>query len=182
MAGFGSEASGRAGEEHREGVSELVGPMSAVLTQDVRVRLFACSTAADAGGSNEDSLADRISEELSNTGRGDAAVIGHTDSGHTTRNRDLSVFRGAAQDQEGADHWLSDDFITQEMVDGEAARLGIEASSKLREIMVNFAGRDAWLTADLSSHERFAATMLDAWQAYVDTPEGATRLEEELRE
>ncbi|MBN1947712.1 MAG: hypothetical protein JW797_18750 [Bradymonadales bacterium] len=140
LTGLGGEA----GEPvDMEQVRTFVDSLSAYLTSDVRVHLFACNAARNPGQSNkeatraygeeaesgEGSFASSLRADLAAAGHEETQVAGHTIKGHTTRNRFVRFFGGiVGDDLNGADAiniiFLNDEFMAEEM----ARLLGEDAS------------------------------------------------------
>ncbi len=155
-------------------VHGIVAGMSDALAPDVRLRLFACSTAS----SGEGGMADTFRDEL-RADHGAATVMGHTIAGHVVRNPTARLLHGGAGD------WRLADSITDAFVNAEAVRHGVVPADTapsdaqrraLRAILGDeiyaFFSREAWLLdiPALSNPDADQATVTaglqDAWRAH----------------
>ena len=92
-----------------EHIPELVAAMKDVVTNDVCLPFYACSSANTKvrhapGG--DGGFCDELRDELCRQGMVDCSVIGHTTVGHTTRNPYVRVFNGNGSSIGGTGgHW-----------------------------------------------------------------------------
>lgn len=143
LALFAHGSSGWMGGHHEASASNfrlndvpaIVSTMSNTLSSDVRLALFACSTASDRSkkkehAAGENAMADTFAEELAKHHE-DAFVTGHTNPGHTVRNANLRTFTGTGNEG-GADIAVKrprgSPLLSDEFVISEASRLEIEES------------------------------------------------------
>lgn len=151
---------GASGAEFRTpDVESIVSAMSDVLTPDIHLRLFACSTSADikrtqVPGTGEGSIADRFRDELMEQ-HPETVVVGHTVSGRAVGNRYLRVFQGQNRshtfilDAQNEGQMFSQEFLNAEIIRLELASENPSVKNsrtrKLINAMRNFYSAESWL-------------------------------------
>ena len=184
--GFSNKISGRrnsrAGDAsmHRNSrrgftTDTFISNLSSIMTDDVRVRLFACSTAKRADGGFADDMRDTLHEN----GHSQSLVLGHTTAGKATLNPNLRLFIGENNhlDLNPTTRENRALIFTDSFMQSELSRLGLNSDSgrTLKRKMQHFFRTRTWmmdfsgLDLETMTKEDFFELFRQSWTSEINS-------------